>query len=109
VASKKNGSHGYVTEPETIKNFLSQKYRVPTIDLARYEIELDVIRLVPKEVCVQYVAIPVSRIAHSLVVALADPTNQPTLDALKSLTGLSIEPVIASSDEISQAIAKYYA
>ena len=41
---------GYVSDDE-ITSFLSQQYRVPTINLEEYEIDADVLKLVPKEPC----------------------------------------------------------
>jgi type IV pilus assembly protein PilB len=107
VASKKNGA-SHVPDPEKVRDAWSQQYRVPTIDLAAYEIERVALALVPKDVCKRHRAIPVSRVGEALVVAIADPNDRAALDALASLTGLKIEPVLATADEIAAAIAKYY-
>lgn len=46
---------------------------------------------------------PVSRAAGALIVAVTDPSDTKVLDALRGATGMTIEPVIASADEIRAA------
>ena len=98
---------GYISDGE-ITNFLSQQYRVPTINLDEYEIDADILKLVAKEQCEKHKVLPVSRAGSSLVVAMADPTNLNAIDDLKFLTGFNVEPVIASESAILGAIERYY-
>src|SRR3984957_16473071 len=98
---------GYVSDDE-ITSFLSQQYRVPTIDLEEYEVDTEVLKLVPKEPCERPRVLPISRTGNALIVAMADPTNLNAFDDLKFLTGYNIEPVIASETSIHAAIEKYY-
>lgn len=79
--------------------------RVPTIDLREYEIAAEVRALVPRELCEELVVIPVSRAGTFLIVAMSAPDDQATLAALAKATGLQIEPVIASLEEIRRALA----
>src|ERR1700722_304106 len=98
---------GFVSDEE-ITGFLSQQYRVPTINLEEYEVDADVVKLVPKEPCERHRVLPVSRTGNALIVAMADPTNLNAIDDLKFLTGYNIEPVIASEQAILSAVEKYY-
>src|SRR5215831_15093306 len=98
---------GYVSDEE-ITNFLSQQYRVPTVNLDEYEIDPEILKLVQKDQCERHRVIPVSRTGNSLIVAMADPTNLNAIDDLKFLTGYNIEPVIASDTAIVGSIEKYY-
>jgi type IV pilus assembly protein PilB len=98
---------GYVSDDE-ITGFLSQQYRVPTVNLEEYEIDGDILKLVPREPCERHKVVPVSRTGNALIVAMADPTNLNAIDDLKFLTGYNIEPVIASETAIQNAIERYY-
>ncbi|RYG73230.1 type II secretion system protein GspE, partial [bacterium] len=98
---------GYISDGD-ITSFLSQQYRVPTVNLDEYEIDADVLKLVTKEQCERHRVVAVSRTGNSLIVAMADPTNLNAIDDLKFLTGYNIEPVIASETAIVAAIEKYY-
>ncbi len=98
---------GYISDHE-ITSFLSQQYRVPTVNLEEYEIDADILKLVAKDQCEKHRVVPVSRAGSSLIVAMADPTNLNAIDDLKFLTGYNIEPVIASETAILACIEKYY-
>ncbi|RMG97618.1 MAG: type IV-A pilus assembly ATPase PilB [Deltaproteobacteria bacterium] len=91
-----------------LTEFLSQQYGVPSISLDEFEIDPEVIALVPKEVARKHTAIPVQRAGSTLIVAMADPTNIYAIDDLKFLTGLNIEPVVTTDAAIEDAIVRYY-
>ncbi len=99
---------GYISDGE-ITSFLSAQYRVPAVNLEEYEIEADIMKLVSKEVCEKHKIIPISRSGTALVVAMSDPTNLHAIDDIKFLTGLNIEPVVASEAGILAAIERTYA
>jgi type IV pilus assembly protein PilB len=98
---------GYVTDGE-ITNFLSAQYRLPAVNLDEYEIDVDIIKLVSRDVCEKHKLIPVSRSGSSLIVAMADPTNLNAIDDIKFLTGYNVEPVIASESAIHAAVERYH-
>ncbi len=98
---------GILAENE-LTEFLSKQYGVPSISLEEFEIDTDVIALVPKEVSLKHTLIPVQRAGSSLIVAMGDPSNIYAIDDLKFLTGLNIEPVVTTDTAIEEAIERYY-
>lgn len=98
---------GYITEDKLVA-FLSKQYGVPSINLADYEIDPAVIRLVPAEMASKYLMIPVARVGATLTVAMADPSNIFAIDDIKFMTGYNVDVVVASESSILNAIAKYY-
>jgi type IV pilus assembly protein PilB len=98
---------GYIAEAD-LTNFLSKQYGVPSINLSEFDIDVDVINLVPKEVAQKHRCIPINRAGASLIVAMADPSNIYAIDDLKFLTGYNIEVVVASEVAIEEAITRYY-
>jgi type IV pilus assembly protein PilB len=98
---------GYIAETE-LTNFLSKQYGVPSINLSEFDIDQDVITLIPKEVAQKHRAIPINRAGPSLIVAMSDPSNIYAIDDLKFLTGYNIEVVVASEVAIEEAFQKYY-
>ncbi|MFM2421048.1 MAG: hypothetical protein RL385_5771 [Pseudomonadota bacterium] len=99
---------GVISDHE-ITDFLSQQYRVDTINLDEFDIDADVVKLVPKDVCTRHGLIPVSRAGSSLIVAMSDPSNLHAVDDIKFLTGYNVEPVVAPVTAIDKAIQRYYA
>ena len=98
---------GFIEESE-LTSFLSQQYGVPSIDLSEFEIDEDVIRLIPKEVAEKHCVCPVNRAGSSLIVAMNDPSNIFAIDDIKFLTGYNIEVVVASEAAIKEALTRYY-
>ncbi len=114
-AQKKNGGRlglsltklGIISETE-LTGFLAKQYGVPSINLAEFEIDPEVIALVPPELAKRHQLIPVNRTGTTLIVVMADPSNIYAIDDLKFKTGLSIEVVVASEQAIDEAIQRYY-
>jgi type IV pilus assembly protein PilB len=96
-------------EESKLTDFLSKQYGVPAINLKDFDIDNEIIKLVPKDVAEKHLVIPVNRAGPSLIVAMCDPSNIYAVDDLKFLTGYNIEPVVASEPAIREAIEKYYA
>src|SRR3954462_914799 len=96
-------------EESKLTDFLSKQYGVPAINLKDFDIDPEIIRLVPKDVAEKHLVVPVNRAGPSLIVAMCDPSNIYAQDDLKFLTGYNIEPVVASEPSIRDAIEKYYA
>ena len=98
---------GYVSD-DVVTAVLSRQYGVPSINLDLFQIETDVIKLISEDVAVKYSVVPISKVGATLTMAMADPTNVFAMDDIKFMTGLNVEPVIASETSIQLAIAKYY-
>lgn len=96
-------------EETKLTDFLSKQYGVPAINLKEFDVEPDIIKLVPKEVAEKHLVIPVNRAGSALIVAMCDPANIYAVDDLKFLTGYNIEAVVASEPAIREAIERYYA
>jgi type IV pilus assembly protein PilB len=98
---------GYV-EDDDVTSVLSKQYGVPSINLAYFEIDDSVIKLIPLDVAQKYLVIPLSRVGSTLTIATADPTNVFAMDDIKFMTGFNVEPVVASEASIMEALEKYY-
>ena len=56
----------------------------------------------------QFRCLPVGREDHTVTLAMADPLDFETLAAVRHRTGLKVNPVLASEQEILDAIDRYY-
>src|SRR5438128_11501477 len=65
---------GIIGEQE-LTTFLSKQYGVPAINLSDFEIDPEVIKLIPVEVAKKHEVVPVNRAGSSLIVAMSDPSN----------------------------------
>src|SRR5262249_6065352 len=88
--------------------FLARQYSLPSINLNDFEVDAEVLKLVPKDVARKHMVLPVNRAGATLIVAMSDPSNIYAIDELKFLTQYNIEPVVASEPAIDEAITRYY-
>ncbi|MEM6994868.1 MAG: ATPase, T2SS/T4P/T4SS family, partial [Myxococcota bacterium] len=98
---------GILGEKE-LTDFLAKQYGVPSISLSEFEIDPQVIDLIPKDVAIKHTVLPVQKAGSTLIVAMSDPSNIYAIDDLKFLTGLNIEPVVTTDAAIEEAIVRYY-
>jgi len=98
---------GFITDDD-ITGVLSRQYGVPSINLKYYEIDPNVIRLIPQDTALRYQVVPLSRVGSVLTIAMTDPTNVFAMDDVKFMTGFNVEPVVASESAISDAISRCY-
>lgn len=97
-----------IISDDVITAVLSRQYGVPSINLDLFQIEDDTIKLISHEVALKYCVLPISKVGATLTLAMADPTNVFAMDDIKFMTGLNVEPVIASETSLQIAIGKYY-
>src|SRR5689334_17866896 len=65
---------GFVSDDD-VTTFLSRQYGVPSINLTYFEVDPEVVKLVPEDTARRYEVVPLSRVGSSLTIAMVDPTN----------------------------------
>ncbi|HET6412586.1 MAG TPA: type IV-A pilus assembly ATPase PilB [Anaeromyxobacter sp.] len=99
---------GAIAEAD-LTGFLSKQYGVPAISLKDFDIDEEVLKLIPKATAEKHLVVPVNRAGSSLIVAMSDPSNIFAIDDVKFLTGYNVEVVVASEQAIREAVEKHYA
>ena len=99
--------NGLITEPD-LTSFLSKQYGFPSINLADYDVDSSVIKIIPVDIAQKYQIVPVNRSGSTLIIAMCDPSNIFAIDDIKFMTGYNVEVVIASESAIRGAIDKFY-
>ncbi|MDP3703351.1 MAG: ATPase, T2SS/T4P/T4SS family [Candidatus Omnitrophota bacterium] len=87
---------------------LTTQYGLPCLSLAQYEIDQQVIRMVPEDVARRHCLIPVDQIGNALSVAIADPALLDAVQELEALTHCAVQLCISTPSDIQQAIARHY-
>jgi type IV pilus assembly protein PilB len=98
---------GLVQELEVTK-ILARQYRMPAVDLTRFEVDPRILKLVPSDFALKHVVLALKREGRTLTVAMADPTNTGVLDDLKFITRFDLFPVIAGEYTLRNLIEKHY-
>src|SRR3990172_4204447 len=98
---------GFVNDQD-LTQFLARQYSLPSFNLNEFDIDPEVIKLIPKDIARKHMVIPVNRAGATLIVAMSDPSNIYAIDELKFLTQYNIEPVVASEAAIGESIQRHY-
>ncbi len=96
-----------VSEDELL-SLLSSRLYIPTLHLAKFKFDQEIVKLIPEHTARQYRVIAFSRIGNTLTVAMSDPLNIFAVDDLKVITGCDIDIVLSPEDEIDKAIGAQY-
>jgi type IV pilus assembly protein PilB len=97
----------FITE-KGILEALSDQFGIPQINLDQTEIDQDVIPLIPLNTIRRFHIMPIRNVNNMLTIAISDPTKAFDLKEIKLLTGLDIEPLLASENAIAKAIETHY-
>jgi type II secretory ATPase GspE/PulE/Tfp pilus assembly ATPase PilB-like protein len=98
---------GFVTK-ESIKRILAQKLGIPFVTLPKFQFDLDLTKIVPADIVRKYSVMPLYRTQSRMVVAMEDPLSSDALKALAFCTKLTIDPVMASEEDLGVVISKFY-
>ena len=90
-----------------LTSILARQIGLKYVDLANYDVDISASSLVDAEVARRYTLIPVGFDGDRLMVAMADPTNVFALDDVRIMTGMEIEPMVATKEDIVSAINRY--
>jgi hypothetical protein len=98
---------GLVKE-EDIAQAITAQYGFPFLPLANYEIETEVLKIIPENVCSQYCLIPVDKISNNLTLAMSNPLNKEAVEDVEEVTKCNVQVFVATTTDIRNAIKKYY-
>ncbi len=93
---------------EEVTQALTTQFGFPYLPLDNYEIEPEVIKLVPENVARQYWLVPIDRIGNTLTVAMADPLNTHAIEDVEFMTKCKVQPFVTTVTSIKEAIENYY-
>lgn len=97
-----------VVTPAAIRRILVEQLGVPAVNLVRFEYDPNAIQAVSAELARQCSVMPLYRSASRIAVAMEDPLASQTLHQLEFFTGLKVDPVLASREDLLTAIEQFY-
>ena len=98
---------GFVAEQDLALS-LARQHQVPAVDLERVRLDPKLLKLIPADVALRHLVIPVRRVGGRLTVAMADPGASGVIEDLKFITRYDIEPVIAGEFTLRRIVEREY-
>lgn len=99
--------NGYAKEDDVLKE-LADEFGLEVVDLTQIKVDAETIKSVPLRLVHRRNVMPISRDNGTLTVATGNPYDVYALDELQTITGLHVQPVIASPKEISRLIRTHF-
>ena len=100
-------SLGYV-DPNQFVDFLAKQPGIAGIDINRYGVSEELIKLVPREFALKHEVFPLDRIGSLLTVGMVCPLDTKTIQELEQLTGLRVKPLLVAAEDLRRSIERYY-
>ena len=98
---------GFAKE-EDITQALTAQYGFPYLPLANYEINPEIVNIIPSRVARQYLLIPVDKVGNNLTLTMSNPLNVHAVEDVELLSGCSIQIFVSTLSDVKGAIEKYY-
>jgi len=99
---------GAAESEDDIAKFIGKHLKIGALRLSDVELNPDIVKLIPLDIARKFKVVAVSKLNKTLLVAISDPNNIYVLDAIKFITGCTVQPVISPEKAIEKAIETYY-
>ena len=90
---------GYLDERE-LNRYISQQLKIPCLHLGHYDVDKSVMDLIPERTIRTQKMLPLFRLNNTLNLAIKDPLDSAPINAARDVTGIKIEPVIVTENEL---------
>jgi type II secretion system protein E len=97
-----------ITTEQDLLEKVSSSIGISYVDVDKITIAPDVLKLIPVQLVVRYHVLPISIEDNIVKVATADPLDYTAFDDLRLVAKMEIEPVLAISADIRDAIKRYF-
>ena len=99
---------GFVTETQVLEA-LGKKLDLQMVNLEEYEVNVDVVAKVPKQLAEKYNVIALSENDGKLQLAMSDPLNFYAQEDIRQIVDMPLEVLLSEEKRIKKAIEYYYA
>ncbi len=100
-------SLGFITERDQVR-CLGEQWNVTYVDLTDITIGQQVLRRVSQELARRFKVVPIKLEENKLFLAMKNPLDIFAIDEIRLISGLEVEPLIATEEDILGAIANNY-
>ncbi|XOZ32885.1 ATPase, T2SS/T4P/T4SS family [Halomonadaceae bacterium KBTZ08] len=93
---------------EKLYKLLRDELLFDEVSLQEFSIEPEALELIPRDVCRAQLLLPLRIKGRRLVLAMADPLNQPLIEELSFAVDLKIEPVLVRVEELEERLGELF-
>ena len=98
---------GFIKEEE-LTTFLAKEGKIPHLSLLDYEIQKEVVGLLPRDLCLRKRILPVDQLGHNLTLAMVDPLDTEALELVhEACPDVRLKPILCTNAHFETAVAHY--
>lgn len=97
-----------IAKLEDVLTFLVDKSGLPYLPLSIYDVDRDVARLLPVDVCMQFCIVPVDLISRSVLMATGNPFDQVARQRVEAMLDYGIFWYVSAPTEIMTALRRVH-
>jgi len=97
-----------LVSPQDLASVLSLQLNIPFVELKRYLIQPEALKLVPETLARKYTVLPLTIEEDGLLMVMADPENLQAIEDLQARTRMRIKPALSTLSEIKEALDQNY-
>ena len=94
---------GYISDIKVV-GYVVKNVRMPYVVPTGYEIEKEVLMMVPEEFCSLNCCLPLQKLEENLATAMVDPLDNQVIQDLSEMTKMVIRPVLCSLRDFLDAM-----
>lgn len=98
---------GYL-DKDSLHGVLSRQPGIASIDLDRFKVSRDLISIIPKDMALRELVLPIDQLGKLLTVAMACPLDTETIARIEQITSLKVKALLCKYDDIAAAVEKHY-
>jgi type IV pilus assembly protein PilB len=87
---------------------ISERLGLPKLSIRGLAADPEVVNIIPLPIAKKHRVVALFRIGNRLTVAMADPLDMVAIDEVRYRTGLMVNRVVATPEDIEAAIAQFY-
>ncbi|MFA5271307.1 MAG: hypothetical protein WC412_03070 [Candidatus Omnitrophota bacterium] len=97
----------YATKDD-IHKALALQFLYPQIELHRYKLDQEIIRLIPKEIAYKYKMIALDKFGNILTVGMLNPLDKEAIDIIEKLTHLKTRLFMVTEEDLEHTLSLLY-
>jgi len=98
----------YVNEEQIVLTLMKYHPKSAYLDIMSYDISSDVLKLFPKQMCLEYQFFPLDFFGNTVIIATGRMMDTNILDEMNQVSRRNVRYFISKIDDIYALIAKHY-
>lgn len=87
---------------------LSTQLGLPTVELSTFEVDQELVHLIPEKLMKSKLVFPLFKIGDELTVAMVDPRDLEAIDELRRVTKMKISPMLCSEQDLQETLNRIF-